>query len=170
MVSCAIRLCTLTWLTPLELAACAHVVNAAMHWDLFTCSRESIHHKINAATEPSAQEIATITLALLILSLSVADWHVPRWLQHHQLLCQLLTAMCMHTLRSDCWCTIMAFLLPTFGKIWAHPLSHILVAMLVVPLAAFSIRRGYLSHQKRWVLITAYVGIIIVLTLSLIHI
>ena len=95
MASCAIRLCTLTWLTPLELAACAHVVNAAMHWDLFTCSRESIHHQINAATEPSAQEIATITLALLILSLSGADWHVPRWLQHHQLLCQLLTAMCL---------------------------------------------------------------------------
>ena len=116
MASCAIRLCTLTWLTPLELAACAHVVNAAMHWDLFTCSRESIHHQINAATEPSAQEIATITLALLILSLSVADWHVPRWLQHHQLLCQLLTAMCMHTLRMDCRCTMMAFLLPTFGR------------------------------------------------------
>ena len=110
------RLCTLTWLTPLELAACARVVNAAMHWGLFTCSRESIDHQINAATEPSAQEIATITLALLILSLSGADWHVPRWLQHHQHLCQLLTAMCMHTLRLDCWCTIMAFLLPTFGK------------------------------------------------------
>ena len=58
----------------------------------------------------------------------------------------------------------LLLLLPAFGKIWAHPLSHILVAMLVVPLAAFSIRRGYLSHQKRWVLITAYVGIIIVLT------
>ena len=104
------------WITPLELAACAYVGNAAIHWDLFTCSRESIHHQINAATEPSAQEIATITLALLILSLSVADWHVPRWLQHHQLLCRLLTAMCMHTLRMDCRCTIMAFLLPTFGR------------------------------------------------------
>ena len=58
----------------------------------------------------------------------------------------------------------LILLLPTFGKIWAHPLSHILVAMLVVSLAAFSIRRGYLTHQKRWVLITAYVGIIVVLT------
>ena len=28
--------------------------------------------------------------------------------------------------------------------------------MLVVPLAAFSIRRGYLTHQKKWVLETAY--------------
>ena len=95
------------WITPLELAACAYVGNAAIHWDLFTCSREAIHYQINAVT---------ITLALLILSLSVADWHVPRWLQHHQLLCRLLTAMCMHTLRMDCRCTIMAFLLPTFGR------------------------------------------------------
>ena len=95
------------WITPLELEACAYVGNAAIHWDLFTCSHESIHYQINAVT---------ITLALLILSLSVADWHVPRWLQHHQLLCRLLTAMCMHTLRMDCRCTMMAFLLPTFGR------------------------------------------------------
>ena len=95
------------WITPLQLAACAYVGNAAIHCDLFTCSREGIHDQINAVT---------ITLALLILSLSVADWHVPRWLQHHQLLCRLLTAMCMHTLRMDCRCTIMAFLVPTFGK------------------------------------------------------
>ena len=95
------------WITPLQLAACAYVGNAAIHCDLFTCSREGIHDQINAVT---------ITLALLILSLSVADWHVPRWLQHHQLLCRLLTAMCMHTLRMDCRCTMMAFLLPTFGR------------------------------------------------------
>jgi|TARA_B100001250_G_scaffold296367_1_gene257899 hypothetical protein len=64
-------------------------------------------------------------------------------------------------------CAVAPFiilLLPTFGKIWAHPLSHIIVAMLVAPLAAFSIRRGYLSHKKRWVLITAYVGIIVILS------
>ena len=58
----------------------------------------------------------------------------------------------------------LLLMLPAFGKIWAHPLSHILVAMLVVPLAAFSIRRGYLTHQKRWVLVTAYIGIFVVLT------
>ena len=42
----------------------------------------------------------------------------------------------------------LLLLLPAFGKIWAHPLSHILVAMLVVPLAAFSIRRGILPIKK----------------------
>ena len=67
-------------------------------------------------TEPSAPETATAALALLILTLSATDWHVPRWLPRHQLLCKMLTAMCMHTLRTDYACTTMAFLLPTFGK------------------------------------------------------
>ena len=64
-------------------------------------------------------------------------------------------------------CALAPFLLlalPTFGKIWAHPSSHILVALLVVPLAVLSIRKGYLIHQKRWVLVTAYIGIFVVLT------
>ena len=67
-------------------------------------------------TEPYALEIATTALALLILALLVTDWHVPRWLPRHQLLCKLLTAVCMHMLRMDYACTTMAFLLPTFGK------------------------------------------------------
>ena len=64
-------------------------------------------------------------------------------------------------------CALAPFLLlalPAFGKIWAHPSSHILVALLVVPLAALSIRKGYLIHQKRWVLVTAYIGIFVVMT------
>lgn len=64
-------------------------------------------------------------------------------------------------------CAAAPFLLlalPAFGKIWAHPSSHILVALLVVPLAALSIRKGYLIHQKRWVLVTAYIGIFVVMT------
>ena len=64
-------------------------------------------------------------------------------------------------------CAATPFLLlflPVFGKVWAHPASHILVALLVVPLAAISIQRGYMAHRKRWVLITAYLGILVVLT------
>ena len=73
--------------TPLELAACAHVTNACMHWDLFTYFCESNHCWISAMTEPSVQVIATTALALVILSLSAIDWHVPRWLPRHELLC-----------------------------------------------------------------------------------
>ena len=59
---------------------------------------------------------------------------------------------------------VLLLALPTLGKVWAHPSSHILVALFVVPLAALSIRKGYLIHGKRWVLITAYIGIFVVLT------
>jgi len=102
--------------TPLELAACAHVTNACMQLDFFTYAYESNHCWVSAVTEPSAQEIATTALALGILSLSAIDWHVPRWLPRHQLLCQILTAMCMQMLRMDSAYTTLAFLLPTFGK------------------------------------------------------
>jgi hypothetical protein len=58
---------------------------------------------------------------------------------------------------------ILLIALPTFGKIWAHPASHILVALFVVPIAAFSIRRGYQTHGRRWVAVMATIGILFVL-------
>lgn len=58
---------------------------------------------------------------------------------------------------------ILLIALPSFGKIWAHPASHILVAIFVVPLAIFSIRKGYQTHGKRWILISASLGIFFVL-------
>lgn len=58
---------------------------------------------------------------------------------------------------------ILLIALPSFGRVWAHPASHILVALFVVPIAVFSIRKGYRSHRKRWILITASVGILFVL-------
>ncbi len=58
---------------------------------------------------------------------------------------------------------ILLLALPTFGRVWAHPASHILVAIFVVPLAVFSIRKGYQTHKKRWILITASIGIFFVL-------
>ena len=115
MASLAMIASTFTWLTPLELAACAHLANAGMHSELFALVGESHPCPISAATEPSAPEIATTAFALFILSLCVAGIHVPRWLPWHRLLCRLLTALCMHSLRMDGACTTMAFLLPTFG-------------------------------------------------------
>jgi len=58
---------------------------------------------------------------------------------------------------------ILLLTLPNFGRIWAHPASHILVAIFVVPLAIFSIRKGYRAHRKRWILVTASIGILSVL-------
>ena len=87
-----------------------------MHRDLYTYHCESDHCRVSAVIAPSAQKIATIALALLILSLSIIDWHVPRCFRSHQLLCRILTAMSMQALRVELACTVIAFLLPTFGK------------------------------------------------------
>lgn len=58
---------------------------------------------------------------------------------------------------------ILLIALPTFGQIWAHPASHALVAIFIVPLAALSIRKGYKKHRKRWVALFAGIGILCVL-------
>jgi hypothetical protein len=58
---------------------------------------------------------------------------------------------------------ILLIFLPTFGKIWAHPASHALVAILIVPLAAFTLFKGYRKHGKRWIAVSAMAGIFLVL-------
>ena len=68
---------TVTRFTPLELAACLYLVKAYMHRDLYTYHCESDHCRVSAVSATSTQKIATIALALLILNLSIIDWHVP---------------------------------------------------------------------------------------------
>ena len=99
----------LTWFTPLELAACLYLADA---YSLGV----SNHCRVSAVNAPSAQEIATIALALLILTLSIIDWHVPREVPSQQFLCRILTAMSTQALGMNLACIIMAFLLPTFGR------------------------------------------------------
>ena len=67
----------LTWFTPLELAACLHLANA---YDLGVGN----NCRVSAVNAPSIQKIATIALALLVLSLSIIDWHVPRGARSQQ--------------------------------------------------------------------------------------
>ena len=107
----------LTLCTPLELAACFHLVEAYIHRNVYTYHCDSHHCRVSAVSAPSAQNIATMALALVILGLSIIDWHVPRCFRSHQLLCRILTAMSMHALGVELACEVIAFLLPTFGKI-----------------------------------------------------
>jgi len=58
---------------------------------------------------------------------------------------------------------ILLLFLPAFGRIWAHPASHALVALLIVPLAVFSILRGYRRHRRRAVVLLAAAGVFSVL-------
>lgn len=53
---------TITWITPLEVTPCLHVV---------MCGQNEI-------TNPSFQEITTVTIALLTLILAFMDWHIAQ--------------------------------------------------------------------------------------------
>jgi len=58
---------------------------------------------------------------------------------------------------------VLLIFLPVFGKVWAHPASHWLMALLVVPLAALTVGAGYRKHRRKWVLGCAMLGILFVL-------
>ncbi len=64
-------------------------------------------------------------------------------------------------------CAATPFLLlflPVFGKVWSHPASHWIMALLVVPLAAVTVITGYKRHRRKWVVLTCFLGIGFVLT------
>ncbi len=64
-----------------------------------------------------------------------------------------------------CLLSPLVFLaMPAFAKFWAHPASHALMAMLVVPLAMTVVLQGYRKHHRKWVLSAALAGIVCILT------
>ncbi len=58
---------------------------------------------------------------------------------------------------------IFLIFMPAFGKIWAHPASHWLVALIVVPVAAVMMYRGYERHGKKWVAALGGFGIFFII-------
>lgn len=58
---------------------------------------------------------------------------------------------------------VLLLILPTFGKIWAHPASHWGMAILVIPIAALMMSKGYQRHRRTWILAIGSMGIIFVL-------
>ena len=53
---------------------------------------------------------------------------------------------------------LLFLLVPTFAGVWAHPASHALIALLVLPLAGTVLLRGYRAHRRRWILTTTLLG------------
>ena len=53
--------------------------------------------------------------------------------------------------------------IPAFAGVWAHPASHWLMALCVIPLACLALRRGYRIHRSRWVAGLAVVGVVCIL-------
>lgn len=63
-------------------------------------------------------------------------------------------------------CAVAPLLLviaPTLGGLWVHPLAHLGIAALVLPVAGFALRRGFRLHHLRWVVVVGGGGIALVL-------
>ena len=57
---------------------------------------------------------------------------------------------------------ILLLMLPTFGRVWSHPASHWGMALFVVPVAAFTLTRGFRRHRRRWVVGVGVLGMALV--------
>lgn len=51
---------------------------------------------------------------------------------------------------------------PTLGGWWAHPSTHLAIAMLVLPIAGAALYRGFGDHAKRWILTVGALGMLLV--------
>jgi hypothetical protein len=58
---------------------------------------------------------------------------------------------------------LLIVLTPSFSRIWAHPASHWIVALIVVPLAAYMLFKGYRIHQRKWIIACGVSGIMLIL-------
>ena len=57
---------------------------------------------------------------------------------------------------------VLLIMLPTFGKAWAHPSTHWGMALVVIPIAVFMMRKGYQKHARKWILAVGSVGIVFI--------
>ena len=98
-------------------------------------------------------EIAPNPSPILSLPESPAEKKVDR-------LGVLLSAFCA----IHCIATPFVFLLlPAFGKTWAHPATHWVAAAFVIPIAIVMVTRGFKRHGRKWVILTATLGILLIL-------
>ena len=58
---------------------------------------------------------------------------------------------------------VLFLTLPAFAEIWAHPASHALMAIWVVPMALTVVIHGYRKHRQKWVSVAALIGIACIL-------
>jgi len=54
-------------------------------------------------------------------------------------------------------------LAPALAEVWANPASHAIIALVVLPVAATVLRRGFRLHRKAWIAVTTTVGILLIL-------
>lgn len=54
---------------------------------------------------------------------------------------------------------ILLILAPTLGGLWVHPVSHLVIAAVVLPVAALALRSGFRVHRRPLVLILGMLGV-----------
>lgn len=63
-------------------------------------------------------------------------------------------------------CAVAPLLLltaPVLGGMWTHPLTHLVIAGIVLPVAALALQRGCRTHGRRWLLAVGISGMVMVL-------
>lgn len=79
-------------------------------------------------------------------------WAVDRWGIFASALCAI-----------HCLITPIIFLaLPKFGEVWAHPSSHWIMALIVIPLAFLTMRINRGQAKSRWSSLLGGIGIILI--------
>jgi len=51
---------------------------------------------------------------------------------------------------------------PVLGGWWVHPVAHLLIAALVLPVAGFALWRGFTQHGRRWIVAVGGLGMFLV--------
>ncbi len=58
---------------------------------------------------------------------------------------------------------VLLIMMPTFGKAWAHPATHWGMAIVVIPIAIFMMRKGYQKHRKKWTVVAGCLGVLFII-------
>ncbi|MEO0447060.1 MAG: MerC domain-containing protein [Verrucomicrobiota bacterium] len=57
----------------------------------------------------------------------------------------------------------LLLILPTFGKVWSHPASHWLMALIVIPIAGLMMTKGYKRTRRKWIVLCGTLGILFII-------
>ncbi len=58
---------------------------------------------------------------------------------------------------------LLLFSVPMLGEFFYNPVFHILIAVLVVPVALVAFYRGYYKHRNLWVVLSGAFGVIFIM-------
>lgn len=57
---------------------------------------------------------------------------------------------------------VFVLLAPAIGGWWVHPVTHLLIAAIVLPVAGMALVCGYRKHGRRWIPLVGGLGMVLV--------